>query len=264
MEKVLVVAYTSRMKESNKMFPELADYYYQRRYLYHKDWYWYLPETFKEILVVLSILAIFLFGYFLVLIQDYFLCLVFSGVFLWSGIAGAKEPWWIPDRISDHFKYNAKFSDGVKGNIPDFPSSEYSKLLFALIASPINITQWALMFFSWLAPPLLACYIISEFFRNLYMYIGDNGQVFFGLALIVLTAMHVQALRIVSAKGITLEESIHKTLDNIPQQISSGEQTELLNMQYDIRQLCKQKTFLVEVAYCSALVSIELLILYFL
>ena len=252
------------MSESNKMFPERADYYYQRRYLYHKDWYWYLPEIFKEILVVLSILAIFLFGYFLVLIQDYFLCVVFSGIFLWSGIAGAKEPWWTPDRISDHFKYNARFSDGVKGNIPDFPSSEHSKFLFALIASPFNITQWALMLFSWLAPPLLACYVIREFIRNLYWYIGDGGEVLFGLGVIVLSAIHVHILGIILGKGITLEESIHETLNNIPEQISSGEQTEFLNMQYDIKQLCKQKAFLVEVVYCSALVSIELLILYFL
>ena len=246
------------MKDSKKMFPEQADYYYQRRFLFHKDWYWYLPETIKQVFVVLSIITIFLFGYFLVFLQDFFLSLVFLAIFFWSGIAGAKEPWWMLERISDHFKYNTWPADGVNKSIPKFPSGKLAKFFIIVVASPINIAKWALMVFSWLAPPLIACYLVTKAIP--VDFSAYQNSIFLGTALVVFSGIHIYGLNKILEKGSTLEDSILDGLGNISE---LEEKTELLNMKHDIKQLFKQRTLLVQVAFCSALVLIELLLSYF-
>ena len=254
------MAYTEGMSDSNKKFPNGADFYYQSRHRYYKDWYWYLPESLKYLIVAISILTIPLFVSFIGSGFDrgeYISLIFFIGLCLWSGVTGTNDAWWMPERVTDHFKYDSRITDdGVNRDSTNVLSDGIAQFLFVIVASPINAAQWIGLIFCFTGP-----FVIGAFLGGKLML----DTTFVWLFLLAASWLYMLGYSHINDKNEELRTSIvngingrQSSADNI------REDDESRNVQYDIIQLCKKQLALETSMYCLSIVSIELLILNFL
>ena len=249
------------MSDSNKKFPKGADFYYQKRHLYYKDWYWYLPEWLKYLVVALSILTIPLFVSFIGSGFDsgeYFYNLIFLALWLWSGAVGTADAWWMPERVTDHFKYDSRIAhDGVNRDSTNVLSDGIAQFLFIIVASPINAAQQITYIFYFIGPLLIGGMVGIKLFGTL-----EEG--FWFLFLITSSWPYIYGYYHIVARNQEVQSTITDGINE--RQLSASnvrEDDESRNVQYDIIQLCKKQLTLETWMYCLSIVSIELLILNF-
>ena len=248
------------MSDSNKKFPKGADFYYQKRHLYYKDWYWYLPEWLKYLVVALSILTIPLFVSFIGSGFDsgeYFFSIIFLALWLWSGAVGTADAWWMPERVTDHFKYDSSVRDGVNRDSTNVLSDGIAQFLFIIVASPINAAQQITYIFYFTGPFLIGAIVCYKLF-------GTLDPVFIWLFLIASSWPYMLGYAHIVKKNEAVQSTITDGINE--RQLSASnvrEDDESRNVQYDIIQLCKKQLTLETWMYCLSIVSIELLILNF-
>ena len=248
------------MSDSNKKFPNGADFYYQRRHRYYKDWYWYLPESLKYVIVAISILTIPLFVSFIgsgFVRGEYISLIFFIGLGLWSGVTGTDDPWWMPERVTDHFKYDSRIADdAVNRDSTNVLSDGIAQFLFVIVASPINAVKWISLIFYFTGPFVIGAFLGSKLMLD---------TTFFWLFLLAASWPYMLGYAHIKNKNEELRTSI---VNGINERQSSAdnirEDDESRNVQYDIIQLCKKQLTLETWMYCLSIVSIELLILNFL
>ena len=273
----MVGAYTEAMSDSNKKFPKGADFYYQKRHFYYKDWYWYFPEWLKYLIVALSISTTPFFVYLLYRGLDqgaYFLSLILLGLWIWSGVVGTANAWWMPERVTDHFKYGVFLNylpvdeqveyypltgtyDGVNRDIANFPSNGIALFLFIMVASPI----WAARQFSWIfyffGPFLIGGMVGIKLFGTL-----EEG--FWFLFLIASSWPYLYGHYHIVARNQEPQDTIIDGINDRQRPASNvREDDESRNVQYDITQLCKKQLTLETWLYCMAIICVELLIINF-
>tara|TARA_B110000503_G_C7074632_1_gene382375 strand:+ start:415 stop:1161 length:747 start_codon:yes stop_codon:yes gene_type:complete len=248
------------MSDSNKKFPENSDFYHKKRHWYYKDWYWYLPEWLKYLIVGISIVTTPLFVFVIVSGFDaggYLYSISLIGLWLWLGVSGTDDAWWMPERVTDHFKYNSRFlGDGVNSDSANVFSDGIAKCIFIIVASPVNAMQWISLIFYFTGPFLIGAIIGVKLMID---------PIFFTLLLCGLSYPYMLGWDHINKTNEALKISIVNGIN--PNQLpikNIKEDDDSLNIQYDIIQLCKKQVTLETWIYCLSIVSIELLIIYFL
>jgi hypothetical protein len=246
------------MSDSNKKFPKGADFYYQERYFYYKDWYWYFPEWLKYLVVALSILTTPFFVSFLYSGFDsgeYFYTLIFVAIWLWSGILGTADAWWMPEKITHDFKYRPR----VTSEIPNLASYGIAIIFFIIIASPITFTKWVISIFTWILPSILLFFILAELF-----YMRTDGQeIVTWIAVVLFTWPYWWGLGKISEKGKAFRKSSLDSINALRKSVKLKKNTEFRNIEYDITQLCMQKTAIEAFAFILIVNLLGLLIIDF-
>ncbi len=242
------------MSDSNKKFPKGADFYYQRRHLYYKDWYWYLPESVKYLIIALSATT---FPFFIYLIDsvfhdgEYLVTLFLIGIWLWSGIAGAKNAWWMPDRVTDELKYTYGYQS-------DFWETELAaqkgiNVLFVIISSPINFIYWSIAAFFFLGPILLGAVAFDHLFS-----VHDDFQY---LGLIISSWPYLFGSNAIYVKHKAFQVAAMNNINDIRKAGKLRKNDVFKNLEFDVAQLCNKKFTFEYWVYCMTFILVELLIL---
>jgi hypothetical protein len=252
----LVGAYTEVMSDSNKKFPKGADFYYHKRHLYHKDWYWYFPESFKYLIISLSAIT---FPFFIYLIDSllhdgaYLVCAFLIGIWLWSGMSGAKNAWWMPDRVTDELKYAPPHvfqTDFWRTKLATYGGM---KVLFLIISAPINLIFWSVAL-SLIAGPTIFGILALDHLFVLHEY---------GFAIIISSGPFFFGLNAIYGKHKEFEDATMDKINDIRKSAKLRKNDDFKNLEFDIAQICNKKFTLETWLYCMAIICVELLIINF-
>ena len=240
------------MINAYKSFAESSGYYYQRRRLYYKDWYWYLPEKVKVLIMMISV-GIFLAA--LPLLDSLFhegrYLLSFAALAVWVmvGYSSSDDAFWIPERVTDELKYK------VDGVALDFFNTRIASnhLISALYWITAPVCTFLLRFCFRLAPLGIAIFTIGQFSS------ADGGLVIF-LTFAAFTFIY----SLVHGRHKNLRDRSMAQINAIKTQAKMRKtNNHFKDVEFDVDWLCKAKFDLELCVSWLAIILVELLLIRF-
>lgn len=242
------------MLNSYKLFAERSSYYYQRRRIYYKDWYWYLPEKVKVLIMMISV------GGFLAalpLLDSLFhegrYLLSFAVVTIWVmvGYSSSDDAFWIPERVTDELKYK------VDGSALDFFNTRIASnhLISALYWIIAPVCTLLLRFCFPLAPLAIALFAMIGQFSS------ADGSYF---ALFLSFAAFTGIYSLVHGRHKGLRDRSMAQINAIKTQAKMRKtNNHFKDVEFDVDWLCKAKFDLELCVSWLTIILVELLLIRF-
>jgi hypothetical protein len=183
----------------------------------------------------------------------YLVCIFFISVWLWSGIAGGKDAWWMPDRVTNELKY------GSKGRNASFWDTELANhkglsIIFLVISAPIYITIWVSLAILFLGPVVLGAVALNHLF-SIQMI---------GAMILLVSCPFFWGLITLLEKQKAFEDTAIEAINDIRKSAKLKKNNAFRNLEFDVTEMCKKKSGLESLLYCITIISVELLVINYL